>query len=79
MNARGIPAQWQFAVFLSLLCLVLFTGMWGASQLGFSAVAKGLNVLLLFSLFVGLFFLVTIVIVMVAQLTRKLLDLYLSR
>ena len=69
----------QFAVLLALLCMLLFIGMWGASQLRFPAIAQVFNVVLLLAVFVTLFFVVTTVIVMLAQLTRKLLELYVSR
>ncbi len=79
MNTRRMPVPLQFAVLLALLCLALLAGMWGASQLALPLVARIFNVLFLIAVFVGLFFLVTTAIVMLVQLTRKLLDLYTSR
>jgi hypothetical protein len=79
MNARGAPPVLQLAVLLSLLCLVLFSGMWGASRIGIPGVPKVFNVLLLLVVFICLFFLVATAIVLLAQLGKKLLDLYVSR
>ena len=79
MHAGGLPAPLQMAVLLALLCMLLLIAMWGASQLGFPGIAQVFNLLLLLAVFIVLFFVVTIVIVMLAQLARKLLDLYVSR